>query len=337
MKVQKYQIKSWYGNRLGDTCHVAMPLNKKSHEDMVKMDAIQFICKYPSEFRPGKEISKYQNTDWAHDEAILKYQIEAIRRRSTNGKSISWHDLMDRNQPGYFDGTNVDRDKLAYLSLGITKDEMLGLKEADDPQVKNISIGDAVRDYRTIKTLVPRFGGLSNSLMVLAIARVKKQLEEKPELMEVIRRVAHAKHILCQDGLSAKHATNQIKNSDKMHRAFYRTKFNDIETEEEYRQVMTDFGLPKEDIDAIMLIFWSENPENINQILRVLAPHYLATRRGATLDTFETIVDNCEQEVSLQRDFLEKLVPIQEVKSVEEHSTKSRRRRDKVFRKPKAV
>lgn len=338
IKLHPAVVHMFDGDFDGDTAHVAIPIQKKSREDLVKMDVLQFIINHPEEFRPGKEIAKYKDFEWAQSSAELKYQLELIRRRSTNGSSISYRDIVDMNKTGYFNGTKVDRKELSYFGRGLEEEEVSGLSNPQDPSIKGVSTRDAVRDYRTIKTLVPKSGGLSNSLMALALSKLMDKCAEEPGAIEKLKKIAHAKHILCQDGLSAKHGTNKIVEADRLYGAFYDSKDNELTSEEDYVDCMRSFGLPAEDIEAVMDIYWTGEPVNINEVLVHIATHYVFTRRGANLGNFEDAVEIGTEEKSLQKEFLNRVIPIKEVSDeVKIPTGNAGRRKDRVSGSPASV
>lgn len=331
VKIHPAVVNMMDGDFDGDMLHLAIPVSEAGINDLRKMDAIEFICNHPSEFRPGKEFAKYREAEWSRDSAILKYQVEQIRRKSTNGMSISYKDLLDKNKEGYFTNTSVNRENLAQFSNGISQSNVFSIGNSN--LVRGGTISDAVKDYRTIKSFVPKSGGLTNSLMALAISKFKDRVNiEGSTAMSLIHTIAHAKHILCQDGLSAKHGSNSMDNADKLFAGFYRTFVNVLETEKDYRNAMADVGLHTADIDAIIEIYWTNDPENINDMLKVLAPHYLLTRRSASFASLEDVVTNYKTDSSLQKDFIEQLIEPGEIYEPIEHTDNVRRCINKIPR-----
>lgn len=285
----------------GDTCHIIIPTSEEAITDLPKMDVLAFITAHPREFNPGKEIKMYKREDWSMDPNTLAMQIDQVKNDSTNGKSISYEDLLDsKKQDSYFQGTKVNREELAHFSRGVSKDEVIG----KCPSINGSSTRDAVRAYRMIKGLTPKSGAISNSLMTLAISKTWNWVKDKK--LELIQKVAHAKHVLCQDGLSAKHGKNQTATAEVIYGAFYRSAFSKVETREEYKNCLTEFGIPEDDAEAVLEVFWKDPPVNINDQIKEVAPHYALTRRSAKPSSFEDCVE-VEKEENLQTQFLSEL------------------------------
>lgn len=301
IKTNPAMIHIMSGDHDGDLLHVVLPTTKEGINDLIKMDIFQCIKENIVEFSPGKEIGKHAPEEWSNNPDVLAMQLDKIRRDSTNGQSISYHDLLGEPGTSYFDNTNVDREELAHFSHGITKEEVVDFTKDN---VLGTTTRDAVRAFRIIKGLTPKAGAVSNALMSLAIA---KTWDWGDRGTEIVRRVAHAKHIFCQDGLSAKHGSSTMEIANELFAGFYRSENNVLETREEYRASMLKFGLPEEDADAILEIFWNDPPVGVTEQLIELTPHYMATRRTAGVGLFQNMLQN-KNERSLHKTFLDKIM-----------------------------
>jgi hypothetical protein len=298
----------------GDVLNIVCPISKEAIEDLPKMDVLQFINRHPEEFNPSKEIAKYQDGEWSLNQDVLENQINKIKEESTNGKSISYHDLLDPEYPGsYFENTKVDRKELASFANGISEEKLLGMEETD---ISGATVEGAVESQRTIKGLTPKCGAIANNIMTLAIAKTW-DWDEKDKL-RVLHSIARIKHILCQDGLSAKHGTNTIKGVDALFDAIYCTQKNQLETESEYVECITSFGIPEADAVLMASIFWmdiGDKPVNINKQLSYYAPSYLMTRRFATPGHLEYCLIN-PAEKNLHVMFLEEMMRQDEMEEI---------------------
>lgn len=315
IKVNPAIVHLFHGDFDGDTLSIVMPSSREALEDLPKADAMQCIMDNPADFKPGKEIGKYKKEQWSRDKAILMFQIRDIARRSTNGSSLSYEDLLDPTKACYFDGMKVNRERLTHIAKGLTKEEIFG----QIPSEFSMSIDESIRDHRIIKFFTPKSGALSNSLMTLVIGKFMDKIKKDPSLISIVHKIAEAKHILCQDAISAKHGVHKTREVTRLYDALYCSNTNSVKTEGDYRRLMEELDLPKAVIDAIIEVFWKDEPENINEMLRKLAPTYLLTRRGAKFNSIEDVLEHYDQEHSIQKEFVEYL--IEGVESEVERST----------------
>ncbi len=289
--------------------HVVLPTTKEAIHDLNSMTLLNFLSEHIDHFNPGKEIDKYKKMKWSSEPVILKNQINSIRKESTNGKSISYEDLINIDLPGsYFNGSKTDRNELKRISNGISKDEMFTTKYGGEKfdNLKGITATDAVRCYRVIKTLTPQSGAISNALMVITISKLNTMDISKEEKQMILKKVAYTKHILCQDAVSAKHGISQVTAAERIYSMFYRLNSNSLEDKDDYIKALIEFGVPKECADITIDMYWEEPPRSITEILRDLAPHYLLTRRSAGPGSFEHCI-NCKDEKSMHFKFLTRL------------------------------
>lgn len=274
------------------------PIDKKSKEDLIKLDVFNFIKENPKHFKPGKELKKYKPENWkTNNLEELTNQINNISKISTNGKSISYHDLFDDGKSdNYFDGLNINREELQLIASGIYEEDLRSNKD-------KISVGDAIRSYKTIKQNVAQFGALSNAFMSLAINKVWNI--EMPEKQKYLDMVAEFKHTLCQDGLNAKHGNNKLTCSigKTLQDMFYRTKTNKIETYSEYKSILLSINISEEVCNFILDLFWRDPLIGINKLLDKLVPTYRITRNTSDIGLLENMINNNEK--SIQFNMLE--------------------------------
>lgn len=283
----------------GDAWVIFLPLNKESQQDLIKMDVFNFICENSEHFKPGKEFKKYQpEQGWATNNFdILNMQIKHVAKQSTNGLSISYHDLVnDGKEDGYFNNTNVNREELKKIALGITQNDLM----SDDD---SFSISGAVRSYKLIKQNVAQFGALSNAFVALLI---NNTWDIEPKLQqECLDKITMFKHILCQDGLSAKHGSNKL-NADTgkiLQDMFYNTPDNKLKTLEEYKMILKDINIPEDIIKLVMNSFWHEPITGINKILNDIVPTYRITRRNTDIGLLDNMC-NINNEKSIQAEMI---------------------------------
>jgi len=279
----------------GDQMFAILPLNKDSQEDLIKMDVGKFISENPQHFRPGKELKKHKSEKgWATDNIKeLNQQIADIGKVSTNGQSLSYHDCInDGLEDGYLDNLNINREELKHITTGIYENDLIGEDET-------YNIIGAVKSYKLIKQNVAQFGALANAFMALAIHHTWNLCDEdKKKYLDI---VGEFKHILCQDGLSAKHGNNKLNstNGKLLQDMFYCTPDNKLKTREEYEQVLKDINLSEKVIKTILDLFWCEPLTGINKRLNEIVSTYRITRRGTDISLLENMI-NIKNEQSLQ-------------------------------------
>lgn len=277
----------------GDQVCIILPLSKESQQDLINMDVYKFIRENSDHFKPKKEFEKYKPESWDLDNFdILNHQINEVYKKSTNGQSISYHDLYDdEKNDGYFNNLNINKNELKKIANGIYEDELINGDE-------NISISGAVRSYKLIKQNVAQFGALANAILTLTVYSTwDLPFKEKQKYLDL---AAKFKHILCQDGLSAKHGNNKLnsKNSKILQDMFYRTPDNKLETKDEYKNVLLEIGLTEEIVNFVLNLFWREPLIGINKLLDNLSPTFRITRRGSDISLLDNMVI-CKDEKSL--------------------------------------
>lgn len=291
----------------GDLIHIVFPLSEQAMKDLHDMDPLVYIDKYPEEFHPGKEAAKYGG-EWTSDANSIHVKTKSVRNVSTNGKSISYLDLMEENYTdSYFDGTKVNRKELAYFSKGVDLDEIISRKDPSDPDVKGFSVKDAIRSYRTIKSLVAKFGEFSNLLITIAIARTKPLVDSgKDNYREIVTMIARVKHILCQDGLSAKHGSNKVESADRIQKVFFSPE--ETTTKKDYIECLTEFGVPDKEANAVTELVWNDPPISIREYAKSLCPSYFLTRPTANIDILDMLVDSYPNDNGLVKMFIESTI-----------------------------
>lgn len=283
------------GDYDGDQVYCILPINKESQYDLINMDIFTFIRNNPSHFRPGKEFKKYKPSNWATDDYDkLNQQINNVCKESTNGQSVSYHDCFDdgRND-GYFDKLNINIEELKRIACGIYIDELTSMES-------EFGITNAIQSYKLIKQNVAQFGALTNAFVALAIHHTWNfDFNDKQKFLDI---VTEFKHILCQDGLSAKHGNNRLnaKIGRTLQDMFYNSPNNILKTKEEYEKILKDINLSDEIIKTVMGLFWNEEKIiGVNFILNKCVPTYRITRRNTNIGLFEEMI-NIENENSIQ-------------------------------------
>ena len=294
IKVNPAVVHLFDGDFDGDQAYVILPLTNKSQSDLVNMDVYNFIRSNPEHFRPGKEFKKFKPEKWATENLDkLNRQIADICKMYTNGQSLSYHDcLNDGRSDGYLDALGIDHEELVRITQGIYEDNLI--KEDDQ-----FGISGAVRSYKLIKQNVAQFGALSNAFLALAIHHTWNIPQN--EKLKYLDLVAQFKHILCQDGLSAKHGNNRLNaiTGKILQDMFYRTPENKLENLHEYKTILESINLPEKISDTILNLFWKDPIVGINKILNNIVPTFRITRRGTDISLLENMTEQ-NNEKSIQ-------------------------------------
>lgn len=285
IKINPAIVHLFDGDFDGDQAYVILPTHKYSQQDLINMDVYKFIRENPDHFRPGKEFKKYKPNSWnTNNYNSLNQQINNICKISTNGQSLSYHDCLDDGKSdGYFDGLNINKKELRIITNGISEIELCSNES-------EFGITNAIQSYKLIKQNVAQFGALTNAFIALAIYHTWDfELKDRTKFLDL---VAEFKHILCQDGLSAKHGNNKL-NADigkLVQDAFYNTPDNKFTKKEEYINLLRSINLSEEIINTVMGLFWQDDRiEGINRILNNIIPSYRITRRATDLGMLENM------------------------------------------------
>lgn len=261
----------------GDTVHIWMPTNPGVRAEMSNILAVENMLPQSS---PSKE---FKGVQLDSDIQIANSTASKIREKfNFSGHSITWKDLVDTDGgTGYY--ASVDQSQFETM-------RQWARGEYPDSFKHDV---DACMDYRIIKGGVARAGGLSNSIVTMCLTEAWKQHETDIEgAVAKMKLVGDFKHALCQDMLDAKHGDTDEDQLAFISRMFYGPRF-EYQTRKEYKSVLMDMiNIPDKEtrrkaVEHVVDTYFNNCeagvPENINNVVARMNPHYVLTRKQAKI------------------------------------------------------